>query len=199
MEDKDKTREEVIEELQALRKRMFEIKETEATHKWAEELYKTLFEQSPDAIVVIDPKTTLPVRFNDKALELIGYTRDEFRIVKVADYEVIESPEEIQKHIRKIIEHGSDEFETMFRTKTGQIKNVIVNIRVIEIEGKKYFHNIFRDITERKQAEEEIKKRVKELEKFYEMAVNRELRMKELKEKIKKIEAELANYKKDKE
>lgn len=56
---------------------------------------------------------------------------------------------------------------------------------------------IFEDITEQKQAEEEIKKRVKELEKFYEMAVGRELKMKELKEKIKKLEAELSKYRKD--
>ena len=49
---------------------------------------------------------------------------------------------------------------------------------------------------ERKKAEGEIKKRVKELEEFYEMAVGRELKMKELKEKIAKLEAELSKHKK---
>jgi DNA-binding NtrC family response regulator len=43
----------------------------------------------------------------------------------------------------------------------------------------------------RKQAEEQLKKRVKELEEFYEMAVNREMRMVELKEEIERLKEEL--------
>ena len=43
-------------------------------------------------------------------------------------------------------------------------------------------------------SEEELKKRVKELEKFYEMAVGRELKMKELKEEIASLKAELSKY-----
>jgi len=45
---------------------------------------------------------------------------------------------------------------------------------------------------QRRKAEGELKDRVEELEKFYEMAVGRELRMKELKEKIVKLEAEVS-------
>jgi DNA-binding NtrC family response regulator len=49
--------------------------------------------------------------------------------------------------------------------------------------------------TARKQAEEQLKKRVKELEEFYDMAVNRELRMVELKEEIERLREELKNIK----
>jgi PAS domain S-box-containing protein len=52
------------------------------------------------------------------------------------------------------------------------------------------------DISEQKRLEEELKKRVKELEDFYDMAVGRELRMKELKEKIEELKKELEKYKK---
>ena len=58
-----------------------------------------------------------------------------------------------------------------------------------------------RDITERKKAEDalmrsekELKKRVKELEEFYDMAVGRELRMKQLKEENKKLKQKLEKY-----
>lgn len=58
------------------------------------------------------------------------------------------------------------------------------------------------DITERKRIEEalkksekELKKRVKELEEFYEIAVGRELKMKELKEEIEELKKELRKYK----
>lgn len=44
-------------------------------------------------------------------------------------------------------------------------------------------------------SEEELKKRVKELEKFYEMAVGRELKMKEMKKEMKRLNEELSRYK----
>ncbi len=44
--------------------------------------------------------------------------------------------------------------------------------------------------------EKELKKKVKELEEFYDMAVGRELRMKELKEEIEELKEELKKYKK---
>jgi hypothetical protein len=63
-------------------------------------------------------------------------------------------------------------------------------------------HCIFEDITERRKVEEkllgsekELKKRVKELEEFYDMAVGRELRMKQLKEEITELKKELEKYK----
>jgi len=46
-----------------------------------------------------------------------------------------------------------------------------------------------------KKSEAELKKRVNELEKFYNMAIGRELRMKDLKKEIKKLNAELSKYK----
>ena len=63
--------------------------------------------------------------------------------------------------------------------------------------------NIIQDITERKKAEgalrkseKELKKRVKELEEFYDIAVSRELRMVELKKENKELKEELEEYRK---
>ncbi|MBI5050147.1 MAG: PAS domain S-box protein [Nitrospirae bacterium] len=44
-------------------------------------------------------------------------------------------------------------------------------------------------------SEEELKKHVKDLERFYDMAVDRELRMKDLKKELKRLDAELMQYK----
>ena len=46
---------------------------------------------------------------------------------------------------------------------------------------------ISRDISKRKAMEKELKDRVTELEKFYETAVSREVKMKDLKEEIEKL------------
>jgi len=52
------------------------------------------------------------------------------------------------------------------------------------------------DITERKKMEAEIQKRVEDLQDFYEMAISRELRMKELKEEISELQRKLDKYEK---
>jgi PAS domain S-box-containing protein len=52
-------------------------------------------------------------------------------------------------------------------------------------------HVYGRDITERKRYEEELHKRIRELERMHRIMVGRELRMKELKEKIRELQEEL--------
>ena len=71
------------------------------------------------------------------------------------------------------------------------------------LDGKECNLGFFTDITERRRVEdalrkndEELKKRVKELEEFYDMAVGRELRMRELKEELESLKDELSRYKK---
>ncbi len=60
----------------------------------------------------------------------------------------------------------------------------------------KYVVKTMEDITERKKIEVELKEKVEELEKFYQIAIDRELRMKELKEETKRLKSELSQYKK---
>jgi CO dehydrogenase/acetyl-CoA synthase gamma subunit (corrinoid Fe-S protein) len=54
----------------------------------------------------------------------------------------------------------------------------------------------FTDITDQRKSEQEIRKKVKELEDFYQMAVGRELRMVALKEEIENLKKELEHVKK---
>jgi PAS domain-containing protein len=41
-------------------------------------LYEALFEHSPDGIVVLDPETARPLRFNTAAHQQLGYSCEEF-------------------------------------------------------------------------------------------------------------------------
>ncbi|MBI4844740.1 MAG: PAS domain-containing protein [Nitrospirae bacterium] len=54
--------------------------------------------------------------------------------------------------------------------------------------------HVVRDITARKQMENELTERVYELEQFYNMAVHREVRMKELKIEIERLRTSLSKY-----
>ena len=91
----------------------------------AEQLYHSLFNQSPDGILIIDTKGTI-VEFNEAAYRQLGYSREEFKGLHLSDIDPYQSIEEIQASIKKVIDTGSDEFEVKHKTKTGDIRDVHV-------------------------------------------------------------------------
>ena len=130
----------------------------------AEVRYRTLFEQSPDGVVIVDPETAQAIEFNDTAHRQLGYSRDEFARLSTLDYEAAEEPEETAAHIEKIMRAGRDDFETRHRTKDGEVRDVLVTVQTIELSSRPYLYAVFRDITERKRAEAAIQKLNADLE-----------------------------------
>ncbi|MFW9866666.1 MAG: MASE3 domain-containing protein [Candidatus Thorarchaeota archaeon] len=123
----------------------------------AELRYRTTFEQSPGGIIILDPETSKAVEFNDVVCKILGYTREEFKDLKINDYDFIENASETKLHIEKILKEGRDDFETKFVTKNGEIRDVFVTGKVVTLSGKQYLQSTFRDITEQKEAEEKIR------------------------------------------
>ncbi len=123
-------------------RKMMELKLAEAS-----KLYHALFEQAPLGVVVIDPATTKVIEFNDMAHNQLGYTRDEFSKLAIKDFEAMENVAAIRARINKILWQGHDAFETRHRTKTGEIRNVLVNVQVAEVSGRKILLNTYHDIT----------------------------------------------------
>jgi len=135
-----------------------ERKQTEDALKEAEERHRAVFEQAADSIMLFDPETGAMVEFNDRACENLGYTREEFETISLADIDVAESPQETAKHIERLVKEGGAAFETRHRTKNGELRNVLVRSKVVSVQGKKLIVSILHDITEQKRAEEELRK-----------------------------------------
>jgi PAS domain S-box-containing protein len=148
--------------------------------------YRTLFEQSPDGILIVDPQTSIAIEFNEIAHRQLGYTREEFKKLRISDYEAKEKPEETKAHIEKMLREGRDDFETIHRTKGGKPRNVMVTIKTIELSGRMVFHDIFRDITDLKRTEEELKrsKEVSDALNRINMAINSTLDFDEIMQKV---------------
>jgi PAS domain S-box-containing protein len=123
----------------------------------AEERYRVLFEQAPNGIVLIDAQTGRTIEANEAACRQLGYSREEFAALGITDYEARETPEEIQAHLQKVRSAGSDDFETLQRTKNGEIRNIHVWARTALLGERPAFYCIFEDITARKQAERALK------------------------------------------
>ena len=140
----------------ALQTKIDELEMARQALKEAEHRYRTFFEQSPDAVVIIDPETTLPLEFNDNVLDLLGYTREEFSNLEIHRYYADENQKEVQQRIHKTLEQGREQHETNMRTKDGSIINVLVNMQVIELLSKQMLHVIFRDVTEKRNLEAQL-------------------------------------------
>jgi PAS domain S-box-containing protein len=126
--------------------------------KEAEELYRMLFEQSPDGILLVDPVTKRPIRFNTAAHQQLGYTREEFEGLSVNDIDANDTPEGIEQRIQSLLKQGSIIFETVHRTRNGQLRNVLVSLKILPLHQNSQILSIHRDITEIKKMEEDILK-----------------------------------------
>ncbi|HVT85188.1 MAG TPA: PAS domain S-box protein [Chitinophagaceae bacterium] len=141
----------------AVQKDITQKKNAEKNLADAELRYRTLFEQSPDGISVIDAETLLPIEFNTKIHSQLGYSREEFALLKITDYEMIDTADIIKARAEKIMQFGEYSFETKHRTKNGDIRDVQVTVRKITLNEKLLFYTIYRDITEKRKLEQQLK------------------------------------------
>jgi PAS domain S-box-containing protein len=123
----------------------------------AETRYRTLFEQSPDGILLID-ENGIPVEFNEAVHRQLGYTREEFKDLRISDIDPAESDAEIRKSITNVLKTGKSRFEVKHKTREGEIRDVQVIAQKLVLSGKAYLHAIWRDITDTRKMEEEFLK-----------------------------------------
>lgn len=87
---------------------------------------------------------------------LSGYDQAELIGMHVTDLEASELPEETARHMSLVAKQGSDSFETQHRRKDGSLWDVEVSVSFINEDGG-YFVAFFRDVTERKRIEQELR------------------------------------------
>ncbi|MBU5614097.1 hybrid sensor histidine kinase/response regulator [Geomonas azotofigens] len=118
---------------------------------------RILLEQSPDGIVIIDPATAGFINFNSAACRQLGYSREEFAQLSVFDVEARETQEETRGRIAEILANGRGSFETLQRTRSGELRNVEVNAQIVNIQDHPVYYCIWRDVTEHKKLEEQLR------------------------------------------
>ena len=142
-----------------------ERKQAEARLEQSETLFRGLFDLSPDAIVVIDPHAhdrniLWPIiDCNMIACVMNGYRRDELIGHSVDILNVTPATEAGQNaYLKQLREAGILKLETYHRRKNGVIFPVEVSTTLITVGERELVIGIDRDITERKQAEEQVER-----------------------------------------
>ncbi len=132
----------------AVQKDITEEKKAEKKLMDAELQYRSLFEQSPLGICLVDYETLLPIDFNEQVHKQLGYSRKEFSKLKIYDYEEIEDQKAIKARVKKIIKVGHDNFVTRHKTKNGETRHVHVTVLKIMLHEVPVLYAIYQDITE---------------------------------------------------
>lgn len=171
-----------------------ERKKRDKKLKEMEERYRSLVENSPDAIgAVCDGKI---IFINDKGLEMFGYTRDEIIGMDVSKTVSPEDGERVLNDIKIVLsgEHIPPR-EYKLLKKNGETFDVEITRSKIEYEGRTAIQSTIRDISERKKRDNEMREYIRELEILNKVAIDRELRMIELKKEVNKLLIELGREK----
>jgi len=120
-----------------------------------------VFEQAPDAIVLIDCATARFVEFNQHAHETLGYSREEFSELTVADIDACESREQTLAHTTEVVRCGEDHFSTQHRTRDGRLLDIQVSARPLSLHDRNLLVGIWTDITDRRRAEKQVQQTTK--------------------------------------
>ncbi|RNC67247.1 MAG: PAS domain S-box protein [Desulfuromonadales bacterium] len=122
--------------------------------KESTEQYRVITNTAMDGFWVVDQHGAI-VEANEAAGHILGYSLEELCTMRIEEIDAIESPEETQAHIRRVMESGYDRFETRHRRKDGCIIDVEVSTTFQTTTN--HFLAFIRDITERKRAEDTLR------------------------------------------
>lgn len=131
----------------------------------AEKKFHTIFEESLDGIVLLDIETQTFIDYNAKTLEMYGYTEKEFKALAPKDFDILHDEEQVIKTQHEIFKKGWDRFTTQHITKSGDILDIVVSARILEVDNAKVLYISFHDITQQKEQMKQLMDAKEEAEK----------------------------------
>lgn len=132
----------------------------------SEMLYRSLFNHSGDAILVLrgeGPDVGKILSVNDAACSMLGYSEEELLRLYITDVDTPEHAAKAPKRFKSILEGETLRIEITHRKKDGTFLPVEVSASRMNIGDKKLVLATYRNISKRKQAEAERDRLIAEL------------------------------------
>lgn len=126
------------------------------------ERYQMLFVHARDIILFVDPRDGRILEANEAALHTYGYSRAEILSLTMHDLRAPEKVPLVASQLALAAGEGV-RFETVHRRKDGSTFPVEVNAQSAPWNGRPAVLSIVRDITRRKQAQEALERREREI------------------------------------
>jgi PAS domain S-box-containing protein len=142
-----------------------ERKRAEEALRASEARFSIAFNASPISSVIATLDEGRYIAVNDTFQSLTGYRREEAIGRTSADLGIWPTPEARAEVIELLLNQGHiRNRETKYRMKNGEVRIFLLSADIIELEGQPHLITASIDITERKQAEEEVHRLNEELE-----------------------------------
>lgn len=133
-------------------------KRSEIALRESEEKFSIAFRYSPDPMIINTFAESRIIDVNDSFAAVSGYTRDEVMgrtIDEIHLWVNLELRTMVRERLRR--ERAVRDIEFEFRRKTGEIGTGLFSAEIIDLRGEECLLAVPRDITERKQAEAQLK------------------------------------------
>jgi PAS domain S-box-containing protein len=126
--------------------------------KNAEETFRKAFNANPEPITIATIPEGRYIDVNESFLRVTGYSREEVIGRTSSDLNFWAIPEERATFVKMVLRQGSvRDFELTFRTKSGELRAAVDSAEIIDVAGKECAIAIFRDVTERKTLERQLR------------------------------------------
>lgn len=151
--------------------------------------FHKLFDNNPALMAVSSMPDRHFVDVNNAFLEKLGYDREEIIGSTSAELNIFVGHDKQKLIAEKLATDGRlSNIELKVRKKDGGLLTGLFSGEIIDNQGDKSFLTVMTDLTEQKEAEKKLKEKLDELERWKKVTVNRELRIRELKKKLEKLE-----------
>ena len=141
----------------AVKEDITERKRTEEALWKSEEKFVKAFNTAPAVVAIITRKEARYLEVNEAFVEFSGFSREEAIGRTALELGIFESPGEMERLFKILVEHGSlRNEECPYRTKSGQMRVGLLSAELIDVEDEPCIIYISLDITERKQMDEKF-------------------------------------------
>ena len=131
------------------------LKRAEEALRLSETRFRTFVDHAADAFFLFDDQGRI-LDVNRQACETMGYTRDELIGMTALDFDPYATPDLLARITARLDAGEMMAFETRHRRKDGSLIPVEVRSQPFWQGGRRFGVALARDITERKQAEEQL-------------------------------------------
>lgn len=140
-------------------------KRTEEALRESEERFEKAFRSSPHPVGVTELESGICLDANDACLSLFGFRREEVLGTSTLDLQIWPNSDDRARFVRLLRSQGAvHNLEVTLRTKQKELRQFLCSSELIDLKGTPCIVTVGNDITDRKRAEEALRRAHVELE-----------------------------------
>jgi PAS domain S-box-containing protein len=149
----------------------------------ATERYDQLLAHARDVVLLTDESGQI-IDANETAVASYGYDATTLRSMRIEDLRAPEEQWSVARDLEAARAPGGATFETVHRRKDGGRVPVEVSTHAVAVRGGTHFESVVRDMSDRKEAEQAIRRQLDELRRWQAGTIGREERILALKAEV---------------